>query len=260
MGHLRDAVRALRARTALVPTVALVLDPALAELRQVAVVEAAHPLDAGHALLVGTLAAVPLVLLVRGPELPVAARADAVRIARLLGADALVTAGSARPLTPGVAGLGVVEDHVGLLVPNPLVGPNLDELGPRFPDLTTAYDPALRALAHEEAVRAGGMPALAVYAALPDPNLATAEEYTVLREAGVDWVGKGGVAEVIAARHAGMRVLGLIGSEGSEAPLAALVRRVVGRLARPPRKSRSGTASIRPSPGSRPEERASGPQ
>jgi purine nucleoside phosphorylase len=231
MGHLRNAVRAIRARTSLVPRVAVVLDPALAELREVAVVEAAHPLAPGPDLLVGTLAAVPLVLVVRGPELPVAARADAVRIARLLGADALVTAGSARPLTAGVAGLGVVEDHVGFLVPNPLVGPNLDEIGPRFPDLTAAYDPALRALAHEEAVRSGAVPARAVYAALPDPNLATAEEYRLLREAGVDWVGKGGVPEVIAARHAGMRVLGLIGSEGSEAQLAALVRRVVGGLA-----------------------------
>jgi purine-nucleoside phosphorylase len=231
MARLRDAVRAVRARTPLIPRAAVVLDPALAELGAAAVVEAAVPLGAGLDLLVGTLDAVPLALTVPGPELPLAPRVDAVRIARLLGADALVAAGMARPLAAGGAGVGVVEDHVGFLVPNPLVGPNLDELGPRFPDLTSPYDPALRALAHEEAARAGAAPARAVYAALRDPNLATAEEYTLLREAGVDWVGRGGVAEVIGARHAGMRVLGLIGSEGSEARLAALVRAVVARLA-----------------------------
>jgi purine-nucleoside phosphorylase len=70
-----------------------------------------------------------------------------------------------------------------------------------------------------------------VYAAHPDPNLATAAEYSQLRRLGADWVGRGGVPETIVARHAGMRVLGLVVTGASERPLADLTRRVVERLA-----------------------------
>ena len=231
MRRLHDAVRVVRAETAVIPRAAVVLDRALAGLAGLAAVQASLPLGGGLELLVGALDGVPIALAVAGADLPVAVRADAVRIARLLGAETLVTALSARRLAPDPADLGVVDDHVGFLVPNPLVGPNLADLGPRFPDLTAAYDPALRAIAWEEAARSGPAPARGVYAALPEPNLASAGEYSFLVEAGVDWVGRGGAPEAIAARHAGMRVLGLLGSEGSEIRLAALVRRVLARLA-----------------------------
>lgn len=155
-----------------------------------------------------------------------------LRVARLLGAEVLLLARRAHALEEGASGadLGVVEDHIGLLVPNPLVGPNPDELGPRFPDLSEPYDRALRGLAREEAERAGRALAGGVYAAHPEPNLATPAEYRMLRRLGADWVGRGGVPEAVVARHAGMRVLALVGLPGAEQGLADLALRVLGRL------------------------------
>jgi purine-nucleoside phosphorylase len=176
-------------------------------------------------LLLGWLERVP-VAVVRGGSPPVVP----LRVARLLGAEVLVVTRAVRALASTPADLGVVEDHIGLLVPNPLIGPNPDDIGTRFPDMSEAYDPELRALAQEEAGRAGGAAAAGVYAAHPDPNLATPSEYSMLRRWGADWVGRGGVGEVLVARHAGMRVLGLVGPEGSESRLAALVVAVVARL------------------------------
>ena len=92
------------------------------------------------------------------------------------------------------------------------------------------YDPALAALARETAAELGDPLATGVWAAHPDPNLATPAEYRMLRRLGADWVGRGGVAEVILARHLGVRVVGLVGLPGSESRLAALVRALVARL------------------------------
>jgi purine-nucleoside phosphorylase len=181
--------------------------------------------EAGLAL--GRLEEVPVAVVRSGstPTLP-------VRVARLLGAEVLVLTRQVHALTSGATAgqLGVIEDHIGLLVPNPLIGPNPDEIGTRFPDMSEAYDPALRALAQGEAERSGGTLTAGVYAAHPDPNVATPAEYRMLRTLGADWVGKGGVPEALVARHAGMRVLGLVGSAGSEQRLAELVGAVVARL------------------------------
>jgi purine-nucleoside phosphorylase len=158
--------------------------------------------------------------------------ATPIRLARLLGAEVLVVTRGARGLGPDAAPaeLGSIEDHLSLWVPNPLVGPNVDELGTRFPDMAVPYDPALRALALEEARGTGGALASGVYAAHPDPSRATPAECSMLRRLGADWIGKGGVPEVIVARHAGMRVLGLVAVAGGEARLADLTRRVVARI------------------------------
>ena len=177
--------------------------------------------------MLGRLGPVP-VAVVSGTGVPT----TPLRLARLLGAEVLVLTRRVRALGPDARRpvLGTIEDHLGLLVPNPLIGPNVDDLGTRFPDMSEPYDPALRALAREEARRDGGDLASGVYAAHPDPNLATAAEYGMLRRLGADWVGRGGVPEVIVARHAGMRVLGLVGAAGSEQGLAELTRRVILRL------------------------------
>ncbi len=238
MDRLRNAVRGVRARTDLIPRVALVLDPALGDPSDGIAVTTSIPgsdlpfaVPVGTRLVVGRLDGTPVAAWTGGVDRATSVRAVLVRLARLLGADVLVLALRVRALTPDPASdVGSVEDHVGLLVPNPLVGPNLDEMGPRFPDMSQAYDPALRALAAEEAARVGATLTSGVYAAHPDPNLATPAEYRLLTESGVRWLGNGGVAETIVARHAGMRVLGLVGLPGSEASLAALVRSVVGRI------------------------------
>lgn len=134
-----------------------------------------------------------------------------VRVLRALGARTLVVSnacGGMHPLwEPG--DLVLIADHINLLGDNPLIGANDDALGPRFPDMSAAYDPALRALARAVArdlrltLREG------VYVAVTGPNLETAAEYRFLRTIGADVVGMSTVPEVVVAVHAGMRVLGL---------------------------------------------------
>jgi purine-nucleoside phosphorylase len=228
--HPRAIAREIGARTAVVPRLALAPDPDVGPYDDAVELEtrlAGGELGEGAELLLGWLGAVPIAI-VRGASPPVVP----IRVARLLGAGIMLVTRRVRALGIGGApgGLGVVVDHLGLLVPNPLIGPNADDLGTRFPDMTEAYDPALRTLAQEEARRAGSTLTSGVYAAHPDPNLATPAEYSMLRSLGADWVGAGAVPEVLVARHAGMRVLGLVGLEGSEGPLARLTRVVVDRL------------------------------
>jgi purine-nucleoside phosphorylase len=134
-----------------------------------------------------------------------------VRVLSELGAHTLIVSnacGGMNPLWhPGE--LMLIADHINLQWGNPLVGPNVDEQGPRFPDMSEAYDEGLRALAREEALRMGLVLREGVYVAVTGPNLETAAEYRMLRLIGADVVGMSTVPEVIVARHVGMRVLGV---------------------------------------------------
>lgn len=134
-----------------------------------------------------------------------------VRVMRALGAETLIVSnacGGMHPLwSPG--DLFLIADHINLLGDSPLVGPNDDALGPRFPDMSDPYDSNLRALAREAArdlkltLREG------VYVAVAGPNLETPAEYRFLRAIGADVVGMSTVPEVIVAVHGRMRVLGI---------------------------------------------------
>jgi purine-nucleoside phosphorylase len=134
-----------------------------------------------------------------------------VRVLRALGAGVMIVSnacGGMHPLwAPGE--LMLIADHLNLLGDNPLIGPNDNALGPRFPDMSEPYDPALRAIAKEVAAARGITLREGVYAAVPGPNLETRAEYRFLRAVGADVVGMSTVPEVIVARHGGMRVLGL---------------------------------------------------
>lgn len=134
-----------------------------------------------------------------------------VRVMRALGARTLMVSnacGGMHPLwEPG--DLVLIADHINLLGDNPLIGPNDDTLGPRFPDMSAAYDAGLRALARQAAQDLRLVLREGVYVAVTGPNLETAAEYRFLRGIGADVVGMSTVPEVIVAVHGGMRVLGI---------------------------------------------------
>lgn len=110
-------------------------------------------------------------------------------------------------LSPGT--LMLLRDHISCFVPNPLRGPNIDELGARFPDMTAVYDPALRAAIRAVAEKNGIALREGVYVQLPGPSYETPAEIKMLSALGADAVGMSTVVEAVAARHAGMRVCGV---------------------------------------------------
>ncbi|MEO8510315.1 MAG: purine-nucleoside phosphorylase [Chloroflexota bacterium] len=127
-----------------------------------------------------------------------------------LGLETLVLTNAAGGLDPGydAGDLMLISDTINLSGDNPLLGPNLDKFGPRFPPMTDAFDPALRQRARDAAQRSGIGLREGVYIMLSGPNYETRAEMRMLRGLGGDAVGMSTVHEVLVARHAGVRVLG----------------------------------------------------
>jgi purine-nucleoside phosphorylase len=134
-----------------------------------------------------------------------------VRVLARLGAGLLVVTNACGGLNPFFRSgdIMVIDDHINLMNDNPLVGINDDRLGPRFPDMSAPYTPALVDRALEVARRENFAAHRGVYVAVTGPNLETRAEYRFLRGIGADVVGMSTVPEVIVAVHAGLRVLGL---------------------------------------------------
>lgn len=141
---------------------------------------------------------------------PIAALAWPVRLLRRLGAEVLVVSGAcgAVNLRYRRGDIVVLDDHVNLMGVNPLVGPNDERVGPRFPDMAAPYDADLQrramAIARRRRIRAHR----GVYVGVAGPNLETRAEYRMLRRLGADVVGMSVVAETVAAVHCGLRVFG----------------------------------------------------
>lgn len=135
-----------------------------------------------------------------------------VRVVRALGARNLMVTGSCEALDPdwAVGHLALVVDHINLLGDNPLVGPNDDSLGPRFPDMTAAYSPELAEVARAVAATQGVSLRDAVYAAVTGPSRSTEAECRMLQRVGANVVGLSMVPETIVGVHGGMRVLGVV--------------------------------------------------
>ena len=134
-----------------------------------------------------------------------------VRVMHALGAETLIVSNACGGMHPlwNAGELMLLADHINLLGDSPLVGPNDDSLGPRFPDMSEPYDTALRELARAAAQELKIVLREGVYVAVAGPNLETRAEYRFLRGIGADVVGMSTVPEVIAAVHLGMRVLGI---------------------------------------------------
>lgn len=134
-----------------------------------------------------------------------------IRVLARLGLRNLILTNAAGGINPAYRRglLVLLTDHINLQGMNPLVGPNDGALGPRFPDMSNAYSPALRALAAETARALGIETGEGVYAGLLGPSFETPAEIRFLRTIGADLAGMSTVAECIAANHAGVRVLGI---------------------------------------------------
>jgi len=105
--------------------------------------------------------------------------------------------------------LMLITDHINLMGTNPLIGPNMDELGPRFPDMSESYDGAMRSIAQEVARQRGIVLREGVYIDLLGPSYETPAEIRMFRTLGADAVGMSTIPEVIVANHMGIRVLGI---------------------------------------------------
>ncbi len=134
-----------------------------------------------------------------------------IRVMRALGAEMLIVSSASGGMNPfySLGDIVVIDDHINLMGDNPLIGVNDERLGPRFPDMSRPYDPALADRALDVARREDIVAHRGVYAAVTGPNLETRAEYRFLRTIGADLVGMSTVPEVIVAVQGGMRVLGL---------------------------------------------------
>lgn len=139
-----------------------------------------------------------------------------VRVMARLGIETLIVTNAAGAVNPKFkpGDLMLITDHlnlIGMAGLNPLRGPNIDELGPRFPDMAQSYDRELLQLAREAAAENDLTPQEGVYVCLAGPSFETPADLRFLRAIGVDAVGMSTVPEVTIARHAGLRVLGVSG-------------------------------------------------
>jgi purine-nucleoside phosphorylase len=134
-----------------------------------------------------------------------------VRVMHQLGVKVLIVSNACGGMNPQfqAGDIMVIADHINLQGDNPLIGKNLDDFGPRFPDMYGCYDRELIEVVEKVALEEGLKLQKGVYVSVAGPNLETAAEYRFLRAIGADVVGMSTVPEVVVARHQGTRVLGL---------------------------------------------------
>ncbi|WP_165220124.1 purine-nucleoside phosphorylase [Aquisphaera insulae] len=224
--HVQEATRTVRARWGGSPAVGLVLGTGLGALAREITEAVAIPYPEipffprstveGHKgqLVCGSLAGHPVIAMEGRFHLyegyTAAQVTFPIRVMKEMGCKLLVVSNAAGGLNPMFekGDLIVIEDHINLLGTNPLIGPNDERLGPRFPDLIEPYDRALQDMALRVALEQNIVAHRGVYVAVTGPNLETRAEYRFLRSIGADVVGMSTIPEALVAVHAGMKVLG----------------------------------------------------
>ncbi|MCX6543080.1 MAG: purine-nucleoside phosphorylase [Acidobacteria bacterium] len=224
---IQDAAAFVRERVGDVPRVAIVLGSGLGDLAQTLDASVSMPYATipgwpvstviGHAgqLVVGRVRGHRVAVLSGRAHFyegyPMASVVFATRVIGAAGVKSVILTNAAGGINTSFSqgALMVIDDHLNLVGTNPLIGPNDERLGPRFPDMTEVYSKRLRGLADEAASHIGQVLAHGVYAGLHGPSYETPAEIRYLRTIGADAVGMSTVAEAIVARHMGMEVLGL---------------------------------------------------
>jgi purine-nucleoside phosphorylase len=224
---MADAKRLIESRTTLRPAIGVVLGSGLGAFADELTGRADIPYTdipgwpgstaVGHAgrLIVGKLGDLAIVVMAGRAHLyegySAAQVAFGVGVLHALGVRSIVFTNAAGGINLAYqrGGLVLISDHINLQGANPLVGPNDDSVGPRFPDMSEAYSRSYRGIAREVAAELGVPISEGVYAAMLGPSYETPAEIRFLRTIGADLVGMSTVVEVIAANHAGMKVLGI---------------------------------------------------
>jgi purine-nucleoside phosphorylase len=222
-----QAAADIRKRCAALPETALVLGSGLGDFSDTLVDAIAAPYAelphwpasnvVGHAgrLVIGTVAGKRIAALsgrahfYEGYDL--ATVVFATRVMGRLGVRHLVLTNAAGGINPTLTqgALMIIDDHINMMGANPLIGPNDDRFGPRFPDMSEVYSARLRKIA-DDAARTRGVPVShGVYVAVPGPSYETPAEINFFRNMGADAIGMSTVPEAIAARHMGLEVLGI---------------------------------------------------
>ncbi len=217
----------IQTRTQIRPQIAVILGSGLGALADEVQVDAVFPYGeipgfpvstvAGHAgqLVLGTLVGKKVVVM-QGrfhyyEGYPMSRIIFPIRVMHALGANSLIVTNAAGGLNPDFdpGDVMLITDHINTMGANPLIGPNDETIGPRFPDMTHTYAPDLRGLALNVAGREGILVRQGVYVATSGPTYETPAERRYLRVIGGDAVGMSTIPEATAANHAGMRILGL---------------------------------------------------
>jgi len=224
---IEEAVRHIRSRTKLEPAIAVVLGSGLGafakeltdhvELPYAQVPGWPGSTAVGHAgkLIIGKLCGQAVAVMAGRAHLyegySPAQVTFGVRVLGRLGVRSMVFTNAAGGINLALerGGLALISDHINLQGSNPLVGPNDDTFGPRFPDMSEAYSPEFRTLAKQVAAELGIRISEGVYAAMLGPSYETPAEIRYLRTIGADLVGMSTVPEVIVANHTGLKVLGI---------------------------------------------------
>jgi len=225
--RVEEAASVIRSRCAVAPDTAIVLGSGLGDFSETLLEEISTPYAAlphwppskvlGHSgqLVIGTVAGTRVAALsgrahfYEGYDLETVV--FATRVMGRLGVKRLILTNAAGGINTAFAqgALMIIDDHINMMGSNPLIGPNDDRFGPRFPDMSEVYSARLRTIA-DEAARTKGVPVShGVYVAVHGPSYETPAEIRFFRSMGADAIGMSTVPEAIAARHMGMEVLGI---------------------------------------------------